>query len=204
MADWDVIQDKPSCKRPRFCPRCKQAGPDGQTLCPECGEAMVDRGYCAVCNRFWLIAAGESCPKHEIPLDDGPPATPDLGEGHYVDWVSIAAYPQPIAAQAPRIRLEAEGIPTFLEGEHMGGHGLYAVATGGVRLQVPRNLVHDARIVLSQTWVSVAEADDDLDDAWDDLAPEPGSRRRTVMRAIIVLILVLPVIHLLVRLVTGG
>jgi hypothetical protein len=203
MADWNSSDDEASTIAPRFCPRCKKAGPDGQALCPECGETMVDRGYCAVCRRFWLLGIGESCPKHEISLEDGPGFAPHFGDGKYIDWVSVAAYTQPIAAQAPRIRLEAEGIPTFLEGEHMGGHGLYAVATGGVRLQVPRNLEHDARIVLSQIWTSAIEPHEDLDDAWEDLAPEPGAKRRTVMRAIIVLILLLPLFRVLMAFALG-
>lgn len=187
---------------PRFCPSCRKPGPSGGTLCPNCGDSLRDRGYCGVCGRYWLLTAGEPCPKHDLPLDDGPPPEPHPGEAEYVDWVSIASYTHPIAAEAPRIRLEAEGIPTFLEGERMGGHGLYGVATGGVRLQVPKGLVDEARIVLSQTWTPAVE-EDDLDDAWDDLAPEPGARRRSVMKAIVVLILVLPLLRAVVAIIAG-
>jgi hypothetical protein len=203
MADWDVHAEDFVETRPRFCPRCEKPGPADATLCPACGDTLADRGYCEVCSRHWLLRAGEPCPKHDVPLEET--AAPPLRslEGEFTDWVSVAAFHHPNAAEAPRIRLEAEGIPTFLEGERVGGHGLYGVATGGVRLQVPRELAHEARVVLSQTWTSAAEPDDDLDDAWDDLAPEPGATRRTVMRAIIVLILMLPLMRLLLSLIAG-
>jgi hypothetical protein len=170
-------------------------------LCPACGDSLVDQGYCGVCERFWNLARGEECPKHDIPLEEVPAEWPSDDE--FTDWVSVAAYSQPMAAEAPRIRLEAEGIPTFLDGRHMGGHGLYQVATGGVPLQVPRHLADDARIVLSQTWSAGPIEGDDLDDAWDDLAPDPGSRRRTVMKAIIVAILALPLLRLVVSWLAG-
>jgi hypothetical protein len=76
-----------------------------------------------------------------------------------------------MAAEAPRIRLEAEGIPTFVEGERMGARSMYHVATGGVKLKVPDNLASDARIILSQTWSATAAEldieetpDGDIDD----------------------------------------
>jgi hypothetical protein len=65
---------------------------------------------------------------------------------------------------------------------------MYHVATGGVKLQVPQPLEADARVLLAQSW-SPAVADDDLDDAWEELAPEPGEGRRRVMKAVILVIL---------------
>lgn len=185
---------------PAFCPRCGVARKPGGALCAECGDRLIEQGYCGVCERFWLRRVGDPCPKHEIPLETGPAA--GLAPG-YVDWVTIASYAQPIQAQAPRIRLEAEEIPTFLEGEHVASHGAYHVATGGVRLQVPAELADEARVILSQTWSHPIE-DDDLDDAWDELAPEPGARRRAVMRALIVLILLMPALATLMRFLMGA
>ncbi len=178
---------------PRFCPRCVRARPDGSILCAECGEALVDRGFCGVCDRFWNLRIGDACPKHEVSLDDGPP--PSLAErleGDFTDWASVAAYPHPMAAEGARIRLEAEGIPTFVEGARMGEHGLYQLATGGVRLQVPRDLAAEARILLAQSWAPIDDDPDDLDDAFEDLAPEPGARRRAIMRGLILVFLLLP------------
>ena len=43
------------------------------------------------------------------------------------------------------IRLEAEGIPTFVDGERMGSRSMYHVATGGVRLMVPDSLAPEPR-----------------------------------------------------------
>ena len=69
---------------------------------------------------------------------------------------------------------------------------MYQVATGGVKLQVPQPLLADARILLRQSWSSEVE-DDELEDAWDELAPAPGALRRSVMTWMIVFILVSPV-----------
>ena len=175
---------------PRFCPRCRKPSAAGTILCAECGETLVDQGYCAVCERRWTHPIGDPCPKHEIPLEVGPPAALLRTGG---PWVTIAAYPRPFAAEGARIRLEAEGIPTLFEGERMGGHSEFQIATGGVRLQVPRDLAAEARVVLSQVWTAVDG--DDLEDAWEDFEPEPGAARRSVMKAMIVLILLLPAIQ---------
>ena len=94
-------------------------------------------------------------------------------------------------AQLTRIRLEAEGISTFLEGERMGSRSMYMVATGGLKLQVPRPLAAEARVLLSQSWTPPA-GEDDLADAWDELAPEPGALRRRVMKDVIVFLLLSP------------
>src|SRR5690606_13031314 len=112
--------------------------------------------------------------------------------GERPDWITVGRFGHPMQAEAPRLRLEAEGIPTFVDGARMGDHSIYQVATGGVQLQVPRPLVHEARVLLSQSWATIIpDDDDDLDDAWDDLAPEPGARLRALMRGAIVLVLVL-------------
>ena len=76
----------------------------------------------------------------------------------------------------------------------MGSHSIYQGATGGVKLQVPLALESDARIILAQSWAGHDLADDDLDDAWDELGSAPGSLRRTIMRASIVLLLVVPLL----------
>jgi hypothetical protein len=163
-------------------------------LCPECGEALRDRGYCTVCDDYWLLPEGAACPKHDLPLERGrPEAGVDLPPGARVDWATIGRFAHPTDAEAPRIRLEAEGIPTFVEGERMGGHGLYQVATGGVKLQVPRDLAQEARVLLSQSWAA-PEAEDDLDDAWEELAPTPGSMRRRVMKGVIIFLFTWPLL----------
>jgi len=112
-------------------------------------------------------------------------------------WVTIHQYGDPVVAEISRIRLEAEGIPTFLEGERMGGYGVYQLATGGMKLQVPRHLRDEARIILSQSWTPPSLPDHDVDDAWEELEPEPGHLRRRIMRVFIVLMLGWPAIHLI-------
>ena len=97
------------------------------------------------------------CPKHDLPLDAlGPPVLRFDVQGQPVRWVTVCHFNDSLAAQAPRIRLEAEGIPTFVDGERMGAPSMYHVATGGVRLRVPDSLAADARIILSQTWSALA------------------------------------------------
>jgi hypothetical protein len=59
---------------------------------------------------------------------------------------------------AVRLRLEAEGVPTFLDGERMASEAW--LATGGVRLQVPDNRLEQARTVLLGGPCAVSEEDE--------------------------------------------
>ena len=76
----------------------------------------------------------------------------------------MKVFPDSLAAAVPRSRLEAEGIPTFLDGERAGGSGAYSAPTEGVRLQVPAKHVADARIILSQNWSLPSDEKADFDD----------------------------------------
>ena len=136
----------PSATAPTFCPGCRRAGPAEASLCPHCGDALIVQGYCGVCEGYWRLAPGESCPKHDIAAGAVRPRSP--GRRGLTGWASVATFAHPLSAEAPRIRLEAEGIPTFLDGRHVGGHGMYEVAAGGVKLQVPRHLAAEARVLL--------------------------------------------------------
>jgi hypothetical protein len=191
MAEWDQGPGDNAAVRPRFCPQCLRPGALLAQLCSDCGEILANQGYCSVCEQYWPRKVGVLCPKHDLPLDDG--AELVVAGASRIQWVTIASYQQNSAAQAARIRLEAEAIPTFLEGERMANQGAFQVATGGVRLQVPRDLADEARIVLSQTWAPSEQ--ESLDDAWEEFEPEPGLKRRTVMKAVIVFILLLPIIQ---------
>src|SRR5262245_41828622 len=136
----------------RFCPRCGHVEPAGPVLCRECGESLAAQGYCAVCETYWALAPGTPCPKHEVALESDPPGPAEVfSPGNDQAWVTVGSFADALRAEAPRIRLESEGIPTFLEGERMGGPSMYQVATGGVKLQVPESLVADARILLAQS-----------------------------------------------------
>lgn len=164
--------------RHRFCPRCGRFAPgaEGAGLCPECGEMLAGPGFCPICERDWPLEAGVTCPKHDVALlASRPDARPAFATGEVLDWVTVRGFHHPIEAEAARIRLEAEGIPTFLEGERMGTNYPYQVATGGTKLQVPRPLVQEARILLSQSWAPPFE-DEEWEDDWDDLPTEsdPG------------------------------
>jgi hypothetical protein len=175
---------------PRYCPRCGGQGIGDGPLCRDCGDTLRGRGYCPICEVFWKLGAGSNCPKHEVALlDEAPPARSFGVPGERTSLVTVATYTHPNLANAPRIRLEAEGIPTFLDGERIAGSTPYQLATGGVRLQVPAPLESAARILIAQTWTVAPETGDDTEDAWEDLAPEPGLRRRAIMKLAILIFL---------------
>ena len=189
---------------PRYCPRCRGDGKAGGPLCDECGDSLRDQGYCPICEGYWKLDPGLDCPKHDVVLlDEAPrPAEVFAEPGGRMSLVTVATFSHPNQANAPRIRLEAEGIPTFLDGERIAGNTLYQVATGGVRLQVPASLASAARILISQTWSAPLEAGEDLEDAWEDLAPEPGARRRAIMKLAILVILFGPIVVALISMVS--
>jgi hypothetical protein len=144
-----------SLVNPRFCPGCKldNFGDFEGSVCPECGDALRAKGFCPVCESHLSQEAGTLCPKHDIELE-----SPQLHErqpiheGPYVPWVTVSVFPNSAKAGILQGRLEAEGIPTILDGERMGTAGMYFAATRGVMLQVPADRVGDARIILSQNW----------------------------------------------------
>jgi len=153
---------------PRFCPRCKldEFDDDNGSSCPECGDTLRPKGFCPVCERHLLQPPGASCRKHDVVLESAPPVnnpTP-VHAGEYINWVTISILPSSAVAGLWRSRLEAEGIPTNLDGERMGGAGMYLVATKGVRLQVPADRVGDARIILSQNWSLPVDEESDFED----------------------------------------
>jgi Putative prokaryotic signal transducing protein len=163
---------------PRFCARCdKPADQDPRlSVCPRCGDRLITQGYCPVCEGYWRLPVATACPKHDLPLDAVGPPSPLLDAGDKpFRWVTVRRFTDSLAAEAPRIRLEAEGIPTFVEGQRMGSPAMYHVATGGVRLKVPDSLASDARIILSQTWSATAAElgiEDDLETDGEEFSPE--------------------------------
>jgi hypothetical protein len=168
---------------PGFCSRCRKSFSEsiGLAICPTCGDRLLPQGYCPVCEAYWALPVGVPCPKHDLPLDDlGPPSFQFDSLGKPVRWVTVCHFTDSLSAQAPRIRLEAEGIPTFVDGERMGSRSMYHVATGGVRLRVPDSLAPDARVILSQTWSALA-AELDLETEHEDEGelPAPDSECRS-------------------------
>ena len=182
---------------PKFCARCRRKAKPDASLCMSCGEPVSEQGYCPTCERFLLQPVGSFCPKHDVALDVGPPPLA-FGQSEIppTAWVTVGTFDSETEIDPPRVRLEAEGIPTFVEGSRMGSKSMYDVATGGLKLQVPQSLAGDARAILSQTWEPASG--DDLDDAWEDLGPDPGEFRRKVMKGVIVLILLGPFILALI------
>jgi len=148
------------------------------------------------------------CPKHDVELvADEPGPMARVAPGQPISWVTVTKFPHSLDAAAARIRLEAEGIPTFVEGERMGSPSMYRVATDGVKLQVPGDLAAEARVILSQSWSlpgDEMDVDDDFGNDWEDLAPEPSPIRGWIVEAILILSLLSPAIIWLVAKLSGG
>jgi hypothetical protein len=162
-----ISKKTPLTPVPQFCPACKNAARVNHvsSLCAECGESLVPQGYCPVCERFIRLPVDDLCPKHDVVLEVGPPpAIEPIAADQNVTWVTVKVFSDSLSAAIPRSRLEAEGIPTFVEGERMGSPAMYRVATGGVKLQVPAEQAADARIILSQSWALPGDEKDDFED----------------------------------------
>lgn len=196
---------------PRFCPDCGRAA-DGSSegrLCRYCGATLALRGYCPICESRLRRRVGELCPKHDVELLAGEPdRLPRIPEGSVISWVTVKRFPDSLAAAGARIRLDAEGIPTFLEGERMGAPAMYRVATGGVKLQVPAEHADDARVILSQDWSWPGE-EPELDeepgpDEPEPLPPEATSAWAFGIELIVVLALAIPLIAALIAHLRGG
>jgi len=111
------------------------------------------------------LGVGALCPKHDVVLEAAPTNSSEpIPSGHSTSWVTVTVFPNSLAVAVPRTRLEAEGIPTFVEGERMGSLGMYNVATRGVKLQVPANRAAEARIILSQDWSLPSDEKADFED----------------------------------------
>lgn len=184
-------------ERVLYCLRCGHEGLKGSRVCPDCGDSLFERGYCGVCEHELLLPVGATCPKHEVELTEPPPLPDFLNGGDAPRWVTIAAFADSARAEATRLRLEAEGIPTFVDGERM--NAIYSVAIGGAKLQVPEPLAADARVLLNQTWSPPVH--DDLDDAWEELAPEPGAEHHSVITGVALIVLFVLVAPLLLALI---
>ena len=174
----------------RFCPRCtKVRSPEG-LLCPECGDALLEQGYCHVCESTWRAQVGEHCPKHEIALESLERSCEQGPEDRYESgsWVTVLRVHHPTGAIAPRLRLEAEGIATFLEGERLGPET--GVAAGGLRLQVPDALAEQAIKILREVADSrTVRMNSELLEATSEQRPRPSRSLgiRHVLGAILVL-----------------
>jgi hypothetical protein len=140
-------------------------------------------------------------------LEDDPQLRQRQWVGAAISWVTLKRFPDSLAATGARIRLDAEGIPTFIEGERMGAPAMYRVATGGVKLQVPAEFVADARVILSQDW-SWPDDELELEDcpATSDegyRTPEAESPRAFLVELIVVACLAIPLIAALLGYLRG-
>ncbi len=106
--------------------------------------------------------------------DDGADDDGAGGEGERVDWVTVATFGESVAAHVARLKLENEGIPVFIADENIGvALWHYSIATGGIKLQVPRELApHAAELLGERDVPSVDQADENLQ-----RCPDCGSTR---------------------------
>jgi hypothetical protein len=195
---------------PRYCPACRLQNGETQEgpLCAACGATLIVQGYCPVCESRWRLPVGASCPKHDVELvAEQPVKLTRLASGPPISWVTVAKFPHTLAVAPACIRLEAEGIPTFVEGERMGSPAMYRVATGGVKLQVPAELAADARVILAQNWSlpsDESELDDLLDEPFEEPRGEHGPARRWLVDVVVVAILITPLIVWLIGRLLGA
>lgn len=148
---------------PSYCPRCGRSNHDlDTTLCSACGDRLVSKGYCPVCETFLASPVGARCPKHDLELEPQDPTSAPEPIMVGVGWTTVRIFTNSTAVAAARIRLEAEGVPTYLEGERMGSPSMYMVASGGVKLLVPADQLAEARIILDQNWSAPTADDDEL------------------------------------------
>ena len=77
---------------------------------------------------------------------------------------TVAQFHDPVDAQLLQGRLQAEGIPAFLADEHLiQANRLLSIALGGVRVQVPRELLAGARRVIAALEAGEYALDEDSD-----------------------------------------
>lgn len=81
-------------------------------------------------------------------FDGGEPDDDFNGDGRPIRWVTIATFFNPTQAHLARLRLESEGIDCVILDEFMAAH-VFAVAVGGIKVQVPAERVEEARAALA-------------------------------------------------------
>ena len=161
----------------RFCARCRKSFENDlhRLTCSICGYELLPQGYCPVCENTWPLSPGEACPKHDVPLEPQPESGEDREAERPSNWAVAATFGNDTEAEAMRLRLEAEGISTFMENVRMGSGSMFQVATGGTALKVPVDRLADARVILDQDWTIPAGDDQiDNDDDWAGLDAEAG------------------------------
>jgi hypothetical protein len=86
----------------------------------------------------------------------------DRDGGEPIRWVTIATFTEPTTAHIARLRLESEDIPAIVADENMGtALWHYALATGGIKLQVPADQAAAAATALQTTSPLPDSADDE-------------------------------------------
>jgi len=148
--------DEPAA--PRFCERCRKAPRAASDLCPECGDRLELQGYCPVCEGRWKLKVGDHCPKHELELIEARPERgPAFGPKDAIQWTTVWRFPNLFEAEAARLRLDAEGIPTLVDGERMASNFTASAPFGSIPLQVPRALASRAVALIREPWAEPDE-----------------------------------------------
>ena len=115
-----------------------------------------------------LLDEREVMPPPVDPPDDGgggggdDDGAGDDGSGDRIDWVTVASFNDAASAHVARLRVEAEGIACFIADENIGVVAWhYAIATGGIKLQVPREDAARAALALQRGRRAIPDAADD-------------------------------------------
>jgi hypothetical protein len=93
------------------------------------------------------------------------PAAVDAGEPFAGRLTTVATYLEPIQAELARSRLDAEGIPAFIQGGEFASMAWHlTLANQGVKVQVPTEDAERAMAILSET--SAAGGQEHGDEHW--------------------------------------
>src|SRR5687768_13190261 len=107
-----------------------------------------------------LLDEADVMPPPVDPPDDGDGRGDNDSEP--VRWTTVQTFNDPPSAHIARLRLEADGIPCFIADENIAATAWhYAIATGGLKLQVPSEDADRATAALRRDQLKVAEAADD-------------------------------------------
>ena len=108
-----------------FCPKCGYEYREGFTECPDCKERLV-----------------HSPPTKEQAQEVAAPP----GRLHYADFIEVMETPDYSFISFVRSLLDAEGMDTYILGEHVGG--IYPMSLG-MKLMVRKDHAEEAMRIIS-------------------------------------------------------
>ena len=107
--------------------------------------AVLDASDATAARDPQVDGGGDLPPPDDFDNDDGGGGGDDESDdgddfhSARVEWVTLAAFWHPAEAHIARLRLEAAGVACVLLDELTAATNVFAIAVGGVKLQVPRS-----------------------------------------------------------------